>query len=420
MQQTKSDVVEDTSFPIEKIRQAFPALSASNSIYLDNPAGTQVPAHVVRAVSDCLVNSNANLGGYFRTSIAAGEIVETGHQAMADLLGTNDPGEVIIGANMTTLTFHLSRSICRDFAPGDEIIVTRMDHEGDVAPWLEIAEDKGLVVVWADFDTERWQVTEDTLRSLLTERTKLVALNHSSNLTGAVNDIKRLVSLVKDHGAITYVDSTQFVPHGLVDVREIGCDFLVCSAYKFFGPHLGIAWGRRAALEAMHAYKCRCVSEELPAKFETGTPQIELIAGLCGLIEYYEWLGAELGAAGTVREKIQKAYEASERYEDGLARRLIGELQALPGVRIYGPVYGKGATPRVPTVSFRHRDTSPETIARALAKEGIFVWDGHNYALGTVRQLGIPEREGVVRVGLAHYNTETEVGKVVEAIASAL
>ena len=422
MQQPEPDrtSVVDTAFPIEKIRMHFPALSAANSIYLDNPAGTQVPDYVVQAVAECLVDSNANLGGYFRTSIAAARIVESAHEGMASFFGTDDPGEVIIGANMTTLTFHLSRSICRDFLPGDEIIVTRMDHEGDVAPWLEIAEDKGLVVVWADFDPKTWQVTEETLRSLLTERTKLVALNHASNLTGAVNDIKRLVSIVKEHGAVAYVDSTQFAPHGLLDVREIACDFLVCSAYKFFGPHLGIVWGRRAELEKLHAYKCRCVSAELPAKFETGTPQIELLAGLCGLITYYEWLGGELGAVGSVRQKIQKAYEAAEAYEDGLARKLVAGLQALPGVQVYGPTYGEGAAPRVPTVSFRHNDTSPEVIARALAKKGIFVWDGHNYALETVRQLGIPEHEGVVRVGLAHYNTETEVGQAVEAIANAL
>lgn len=408
------------AFPIDRIRAQFPSLTDTDQgrarIYLDNPAGTQVPKQVIDAIADTLVHRNANLGGSFVTSVAAEEIVNSAHRKMAAFLGTDDADEIVVGANMTTLTFHLSRTICRDLQPGDEIVVTRMDHEGNVAPWLGAAEDKGLVVRWAEFNTDTWRIEPDHFKSLLSSRTKVVALNHTSNLTGSTNDVKKLVSLAKQAGAIVYVDAVQYAPHGLIDVAAIGCDFLVCSAYKFFGPHMGIAWGRRSLLEKMRAYKCRCVSEALPIKYETGTPQIEQLAGLGGTIDYFAWLGESVGAKGSLREKIAAAFASAGAYERGLATRLIQGLRQLPGVTIVGPGPETETNPRVPTVSFTHKSVAPSAIASALAKRNVFVWSGHNYALGTVQKLGLNEEEGVLRIGIAQYNTDREIDRALDVV----
>ena len=409
------------AFPIDRVRAQFPALSVTDQgqarIYLDNPAGTQVSRQVVEAITDTLTRRNANLGGFFVTSVAAEEVLDSAHRKMAAFLGTADPSEIIVGANMTTLTFHMSRSVCAGLQPGDEIIVTRMDHEGNVAPWLSAAEDHGLVVRWAEFNPETWRIEPDHFRSLLSSRTKLVALNHTSNLTGSTNDVKKLVALAKQAGAIVYVDAVQYAPHGLIDVADIGCDFLVCSAYKFFGPHIGVVWGRRSVLETMQAYKCRCVPESLPMKYETGTPQIEALAGLAGTVDYFSWLGESVGGTGSLREKIVAAFGAAGTYEKRLATRLIEGLRQLPGVAIVGPGPDTQASPRVPTVSFTHKSVAPSAIASALAKSNVFVWSGHNYALETVRTLGLSEEEGVLRIGVAHYNTDLEIERVLDAVA---
>jgi len=411
------------SFPIAAVRARFPALAATDAgrarTYLDNPAGTQVPASVAEAVARCMLEANANLGGAFATSLAADRVVEAAHAAMAEFLGADGPEEIVIGPNMTTLTLHLSRSICRDFKPGDEIILTRMDHEGDVAPWLEIAADMGLVVRWLPFDRETWRIEPEALDAVLSERTRLLALNHASNLTGSINDVAALAARARAAGALVYVDSVQFAPHGAVDVRALGCDFLVCSSYKFFGPHLGILWGRRELLAEMHAYKCRCVGEELPHKYETGTPQIELLAGLTETVDYYAWLGAEAGGTGSRRQLIEAAFAASIAYETDLAGCLILGLSELPGITVQGISNPNRFAERVPTVSITHDRMAPDAMAAALAGQGIFVWSGHNYALEVVRHLGLDEKVGVLRIGLAHYNTIDEVERVLAAVAAA-
>lgn len=402
------------TFPIEDIRARFPSLAMTDDdrarIYLDNPAGTQVPQAVMDAITGSFLNANANLGGHFRTSRAADRIVEEAHAAMADFFGTDDAGEVIIGASTTSLGFHMSRSICRDFVPGDEIVVTRMDHDGNVAPWLEAAEDRGLVVRWVEFDRESWRIEPQALRAALTPRTRLVALNYASNMTGAVNDVAALVAEAKTVGALSYVDAVQLAPHSLIDVAALGCDFLVCSPYKFFGPHLGVLWGRRELLTRLHAYKCRCVPGDLPAKFETGTLPSELLAGLTAAVDHI----AGLGQGDTRRARLRAAFAASEAYEAVLTRHLIAGLQALPDVRIIGPTANNA--PRVPTVSFRHDSIKPDHFARVLAAENIFVWSGHNYAIGIVAQLGIPEAEGALRIGPANYNTVAEIDSTLAVI----
>lgn len=408
------------SFAIDDIRSEFPALALTDNgrrrIYLDNPAGTQVPRRVAEAVSRCLLETNANLGGYFATTLAAQQVVDDAHAAMADFLGAASAEEIIIGANMTTLTYHMSRTIGRDFAPGDEIIVTRMDHEGNVSPWLQLAEDRGLTVRFLPFDETSWQIEPAALAALLTERTRLVALNYASNLTGSINNVRELTALAKGAGALVYVDAVQFAPHGLVDVQAIGCDFLACSAYKFFGPHMGIVWGRRDVIDALQPYKCRCSSNGLPERFELGTPQIELMAGLTAAVSYFEEVGGRAGATGSRRDKIATAYAASIAYENMLAMQLIDGIRDVPGLRIHGIADVARIAERVPTVSFTVDGIRPETIARQLNGEGIFVWSGHNYAWEIVHQLGIPAEDGVVRIGIAHYNTAEEVGETVEAV----
>ncbi|MER8963170.1 cysteine desulfurase-like protein [Mesorhizobium sp. M0701] len=407
-------------FRIDAVRAKFPALSLTDKgrrrIYLDNPAGTQVTQAVADAVSRCLLTTNANLGGFFETTVAAQDIVDEAHLAMADFLGAASPQEIIIGANMTTLTYHMSRTLGRTMKPGDEIILTRMDHEGNVSPWLQLAEDLGLVVRWLPFDQQSWQIEEAALAALLSERTRLVALNYASNLTGSINRVKALTGIARRAGALVYVDAVQFAPHGLIDVQNLGCDFLICSAYKFFGPHMGILWGRLDVIDALKPYKCRCSSNALPERFELGTPQIELMAGLSAAVDYFAELGAAAGAQGSRRLKIAKAFEVSIAYENPLTRQLIGGLSDIAGLTIHGITDPKRINERVPTVSFTVEGIVPETIVRQMNAENIFLWSGHNYAWEIVHQLGIPAEQGVVRIGIAHYNTSAEIDETLESV----
>ncbi|TPJ58800.1 cysteine desulfurase-like protein [Mesorhizobium sp. B2-7-1] len=407
-------------FPIETVRGRFPALSLVDDgrrrIYLDNPAGTQVPLTVADAVSRCLLSTNANLGGFFETAVAAQQVVDRAHAAMADFLNAASVEEIIIGANMTTLTYHMSRTLGRTMKPGDEIIVTRMDHEGNVSPWLQLAEDLDLVVRFLPFNERSWQVEEAALEALLSEKTRLVALNYASNLTGSINRVKALTEIAKRAGALVYVDAVQFAPHGLIDVQELGCDFLICSAYKFFGPHMGILWGRRDVLDGLEPYKCRCSSNVLPERFELGTPQIELMAGLTAAIDYFADLGASAGEGGSRRQRIAKAFEVSIAYENALARQLIEGLSDIEGLVIHGITDPERLAERVPTISFTVVGIAPETIVRQMNAENIFLWSGHNYAWEVVHQLGIPAEQGVVRIGIAHYNTAAEIEETLESV----
>ena len=414
-------------FEVERVRAEFPALSVLDEgrrrIYLDNPAGTQVPQRVIDRMTDCLVRTNANLGGYFPTTVAAEELVDEAHAAMADFVNAGGPEEIVFGQNMTTLTFHISRSIGRRLEPGDEIIVTRMDHDGNISPWLLLAEDLGLTVRWYDFDPETYEFDTSRFADLLSERTRVVALNYASNLTGTLNDVKALVAMARDAGALTYVDAVQFAPHGLIDVREVGCDFLVCSPYKFYGPHQGVLWGRENILEDLFPYKVRPASPRSPGKFETGTLSHEGLAGTLGAVEHFAWIGTAMGGVGegaTRREAVAEGLRLSHEHETGLASRLIEKLSGIPGLRVHGITNPNRMAWRVPTVSITVEGHAPKEIAGALAKDNIFVWDGHNYALETVRKLGLEDKGGVVRIGLAHYNTASEVDETVSAVAASV
>ena len=407
-------------FPLEAVRKQFPALHVRDNgrarIYLDNPAGTQVPQRVAQAAADALLFSNANLGGYFRTSKRAESIVQRAHESLAAFLGAGSYREIVIAQSMTNLTFAIAQSVGRTLWPGDEIVLTRMDHDGNIAPWLFLAEDRGLHIRWVDFNRESWVIEPDDLRAALSPRTKLLALNYASNLTGSINDVDVLTAIGKEAGALVYVDAVQFAPHGCIDVQTLGCDMLACSSYKFFGPHLGVLWGRETLLRELTAYKARPQTNEPPWKFETGTPQIELQAALDAAMEYLAWLGGACGTNGSTREQISGAFTAVRVWERTLVSRLLDGLKDMRGVRICGIADAAQFDRRVPTVSFTVEGRSPHEIAQKLAAENIFVWSGNNFAYELVHSLGIPADEGVVRIGAAHYTTMAEIDAALAAL----
>ncbi|MFZ1815904.1 MAG: cysteine desulfurase-like protein [Rhizobiaceae bacterium] len=408
------------SFDVEKVRSAFPGLALTDNgkrrIYLDNPAGTQVPAAVGDAIRDALLFTNANLGGNFITSRQASDIHHEAHVAMADMLGAQSHEEIVIGLNMTSLTYQFSRTLARDWKAGDEIILTQMDHEGNVGPWMQAAEEKGVTIKWLPFSQDSWQIEADSLRAALSERTRLLALSHASNLTGSINRVRELVAIARQAGALVFVDSVQFAPHGFVDVQDVGCDFLACSAYKFFGPHLGVVYGRKAVLETLKPYKLRCSDNALPGRFETGTPSVELLAGLSETVNHISRLGEWAGATGSRREKIRKAFEVSIAHENPLAQQLIDGLSSIAGLRIRGITDKARLGERVPTVSFTVDGLAPVSLVKLMNEEGIFCWSGHNYAWGPVHQMGIAPSDGVVRIGIANYNTRAEIEETLESV----
>jgi cysteine desulfurase family protein (TIGR01976 family) len=381
-------------------------------IYFDNPAGTQVPQRVIDRTVDCLANRNANLGGYFVTTVEAGELVDLAHQACADFYNAASMNEIVFGQNMTSLTLHMSRCLGKKFKRGDEIVLSRMDHDANVAPWLLLADDLGLVVRWIDFDTETYEFPDDALTRVLSDKTKLLAMGMASNCTGTVNDTKRFAAEAKKAGAIVYLDAVQYAPHYAIDVQDLGADFVVSSAYKWFGPHQGILWGREALLKDTFGYKVRPAGEELPHKFETGTLSHEGMAGTLGAIEYLE----QFGTGGTRAKRIASAWNNLADYEHKITLQLIEGLKTFKGLTIRGITSANAMHRRVPTVSFTLDGHHPETLAKAFAKDNIFVWSGHNYAIEPVGRMGLMDKGGVLRVGLAHYNTEAEVDALLSSL----
>ena len=409
------------TFPIESVRSQFPSLATTDQgqrrIYLDNAAGTQVPQQTIDRIVDFFRRFNSNTGVFNPTSVEVDALYDDVVKALADFLGTSDPGEVLIGANMTTLTYQLSRSLAHQFSPGDEIIISRMEHEGNVTPWLQMAEDNDLIVKWLEFDRRTWRVEPALLQPLLTDRTRLVALNYASNLTGGVNDVKRLTAMAQAAGAMVYVDAVQYASHRLIDVTDLGCDFLACSPYKFYGPHLGVVFGKRARLEALHAYKLRCATDELPLRFSVGTPAFELIAGLMGTLEYFQWLASEMGVSGNRRALFKGTYAAMGEHEDQLSETLLAGLLAMPGVSIQG---ASSMAHRVATFSFTHSRHSASKIARQLSDAGVYCHWGDNYAYEVARALALDPQEGVLRLGIGHYNTVQEIEEALGLIESVL
>ena len=409
---------------LPRIRACFPALT-SPDVYLDNPGGTQVPHHVIDRMVDYLVTKNANHEGAFATSQASDALVNEARQAAADFVNASRPEEIIFGANMTTLTLHLSRSLARRLQPGDEIVVTRLDHDANISPWLLAAEDRGCTVRWLDFDVEDGTLRLDQLDSLLSPRTRLVAVGYASNALGTINPVGAIVERARAVGALTYIDSVHYAPHGPIDVQALGCDFLVASAYKFFGPHVGVLFGRHALLEELPAYRVRPAPSEPPGKFETGTGNFEGLAGTLGALEYLAWVGETFGAEQAERYRGQftgrrllfkQAMSAIRAHEIEMSGLLLETLQAVPGLTVYGLTDRRRLDARAPTVSFTLRGRHPRQVAEALGREGIYAWDGNYYALAVTERLGLEASGGMVRVGLAHYNTPAEVERLGAAL----
>ncbi len=407
-----------------KIRNQFPALH-QRGIFLDNPGGTQAVKNCLDRMLDYLIESNANRGCVFQTSRESDELIAKSRAAMADFLGASRPEEIIFGQNMTSLAFHISRSLARRLHPGDEIVVTRLDHDANVTPWTLIAEERGCKVRWVDFRPEDGTLDLDSLEKALEGKPRLVAVGFASNALGTINPVARIVQMARQAGSLVFIDAVHFAPHGLIDVRQLGCDFLACSAYKFFGPHLGILYGRYELLEELFAYKVRPSSDKLPWKFETGTQNHEGIAGLLGTLEYLEWLGTHHGKefSGELTKNYQgralhfkQAMTAVRNYELGLSRALLKTLAEIPGLRIYGLTDADRIAERVPTFSFRTDKWTPREIATKLDLEGIYVWDGNYYALEVTKALGVEETGGMVRAGAVHYNTLEEIEKFGKAL----
>jgi cysteine desulfurase family protein (TIGR01976 family) len=408
------------------VRAQFPALQRP-VIFLDNPGGTQIARTSLEQIQRYLVEANANHGGVFATSQDSDQRVENARLAMADFLNAARPEEIVFGPNMTSLTFNISRALVRTFQPGDTLVVTHLDHDANISPWLLAAEDRGCRIRWVDFHPEDCTLDLEDLKAALEEKPRLVAVGYASNAVGTVNPVKEITRLAHAAGALVYIDAVQFAPHAPIDVRDLDCDFLVCSAYKFFGPHLGILYGRYDLLDRLPAYRVRPAPANPPGKFETGTGNFEHYCGLFGALEYFQWLGDTFGndQAGKFDGRyagraltFKKALSAVQAYEVTLSRALLENLQEVPGLRLYGIADERRFEWRVPTFSFTVKGWTPRQIAEHLAGQKINVWNGNFYALAITQRLGLESSGGLVRVGATHYNTVEEVQKFGEVLRS--
>lgn len=412
---------------LREIREQFPAVSRP-VIYFDNPGGTQIARQSMARMLDYLENTNANHGGHFATSRASDALVQEARLAAAEFLNAARPEEIIFGPNMTSLTFRISRAIAQTFNAGDTIVVTRLDHDGNVMPWVRAAEDRQMNVRTVDFDPETGLLDINHLTQLMEERPKLVAVGYASNALGTINPLRQIIKLAHQAGALVYIDAVQYAPHGPIDVQALGCDFLVCSAYKFFGPHLGVLYGRYDLLDSLNAYRVRPAPADPPGKFETGTNNFEGIAGLHGALEYLEWIGKTFGdeLADLFSEDYQgrrlvfkTAMSAIRSYEYELSRAFLETLTQIPKLRLYGPQHLRRLDLRVPTFSFTLEGHSAESVAQALGTQNIYVYDGNFYALNVTQRLGLEyPGGGLIRAGAVHYNTIEEVYKLGEALSS--
>ena len=410
------------------VRRHFPALknrvNGLRPIYFDNPGGTQVTQGVLDAMRDYMIHANSNEHGQFLTTQLTDKIIGEARESVADFLNAPTANQIIFGANMTTLTFHMSRSIGQTLPRGSQIIVTRMDHDANIAPWLLLARDHGFKIERADFNPATGRLDIEGLKKLITSKTKLIACGYASNALGTINDVKRVIEIAHNAGAMAYIDAVQYAPHGPVDVQDLDADFLACSAYKFFGPHIGVLYGKKEHLESLPAYKVRPALDEYPARWETGTKNHEGIAGTKAAIDYFEWIGDSFGEPFTKevkgyrgrRRKLKLAMVAIKAYEKTLSKRLLDGLDAMKNVTIAGITGTNNLDERVPTIVFNVKGKSPSQVASELALKGIYVWDGNYYALEVMERLGQEANGGMVRVGAAHYNTTQEVDRFLKAL----
>ena len=426
------------------IRAQSPSLAQTvnghPTVFLDGPGGTQVPQRVIDAISDYLRRDNANTGGAYATSLRTDAMIAEARAAMADFLHCA-ADEVAFGPNMTTLTFAMSRAIGRELKPGDEIVVTRLDHDANVSPWLAMAEDRGITVRWAEIHDEDCTLDMADLASKINPKTKLVAAGYASNAVGTINPVKEIVRLTHAAGALAYIDAVHYGPHGLIDVAALDCDFLVCSTYKFFGPHMGVLFGKREHLQRLRPYKVRPNTNAIPNCWEWGTLNHECIAGIAACVEYIADLGRGLkngstnkrvphpsrlskggnDAAGTSgiterRAAIEAAYTAIHEHERALLEKLMAGLKKIPGLKIYGITDPARFSERCATLAVRIENHTPLELASKLGERGFFTWDGNYYALNLTEHLDVEKSGGFLRIGLVHYNTADEVDRLLAAL----
>ena len=410
-------------YPIAEIRSRFPGLdrivNGNRAIFFDGPGGSQSPESVGRAVKHYLLYQNANVGMSFATSRETDVLIEETMRACADLVGCEDYREIVFGQNMTSLTIQLASALSRTWGPGDEIVVTRSDHDANVRPWVLAAKWSGASIRWIDIDPNDCTYRAETIDSSIGESTVLVAIGAASNFSGTINDVRGICEKAHNVGAEVFVDAVHYAPHGLIDVKNLDCDYLACSSYKFFGTHQGILWGRYDRLAELPVAKLRVSSEEVPFRWMTGTQGHESMAGTLAAIEHLEWLGIFLtGKEISRREALSVAFTAIEDYESELCWKMISGLKEI-GVKIWGITDSSKKCHRAPTVSFTHHSMSAEEIGSALAENGIFAWAGNFYALELSESLGL-EPEGALRVGLLHYNTAEEVDRFLEVLSEIL
>jgi cysteine desulfurase family protein (TIGR01976 family) len=409
------------SLDINTIRQQFPSLSRP-AIFFDNPGGTQIAKPALDRMVTYLTDTNANHAGPFATSIASDAIIDEAHQAVADFFNANRAEEIVFGANMTSLTFHISRSLARTWNSGDTIVVTRLDHDANVTPWVLEAEDRGCQVQYVDFKLEDGTLDLDQLSKALASKPRLVAVGYASNALGTINPLKEVTGMAHASGALVYVDAVHYAPHGPIDVQDLDCDFLVSSAYKFFGPHVGMLYGKYELLDQLSAYKVRPAPNKPPGKFQTGTQNFEGIAGLLGVLEYLEWLGENFGTGGIDMDysnrklRLKQAMGVISAYETQLSRAMLEILEETPRITIYGPRNIDQLEERVPTFAFTLEGMTPRQVAEELGKRDIYVWSGNYYALSVTESLGVEDSGGMVRVGPVHYNTVEEIERFGEEL----
>ena len=402
-----------------KIRAQFPALAQKVNgqpvIFFDGPGGTQVPGSVIEAMSNYLRVSNANAHGAFLTSKQTDELITSAHAAMADFLGC-DRDEIVFGANMTTMTFSLSRAIARELKPGDEIIVSSLDHYANVSPWQAL-EEQGIIIRTINTNVEDCTLDLADLKSKINQRTKLVAVGYASNAVGTINDVAEVVKIAHAANALVFIDAVHYAPHGLIDVKALDCDFLACSAYKFFGPHVGILYGKKQHLSRLRPYKVKPAPTAIPDCWETGTQNFEGLAGVVATINYLADLGYQIvPAVENRRTAIVKAMTAIRSHEQELCQHLVTGLLQIPDVTFYGISDPCHFTWRTPTVGIRVKEQTPYVVAKALGDRGIFTWHGNFYALGLTETLGVESSGGLLRIGLVHYNTIEEVNHLLESL----
>jgi cysteine desulfurase family protein (TIGR01976 family) len=447
MSSAKQEITSSShSLDLDWVRAQFPALrkevNGHPAAFLDGPGGTQVPQRVIDAISNYLSNNNANTCGAYATSRATDVVIAGARSAMADFLGC-DADEIVFGPNMTSLTFAISRAIGRELGPGDEIVLTHLDHDANISPWRAL-EERGIKIQFADIREEDCTLNMDDLASKITRRTKVVAAGYASNAVGTISDVRTIVRLAHEVGAVAYIDAVHYAPHGPIDVRELDCDFLACSTYKFFGPHMGVLYGKRAHLERLQPYKVRANTNAVPQRWEWGTLNHECIAGITACVEYLAEIGRKTAAIPdhvgvgaltrpaalraafgeqsspartrasrpTRREMLRSAYPIIRAHERNLIELMLRGFNDIPGLKLYGITDPTRIDSRCPTFAVRIDGHSPLELATRLGERGIFTWDGNYYAINLTERLGVEKDGGFLRIGFVHYNTEEEVDRV--------